>query len=175
MSLKNGLNTNKLKKIILITVIIILILILAFVAFLKIMTNSSKPSGKFEGTWEGGLVIKELDNDATGYYKDFDKPLEVIIDIDEQSAAYGHIRIRTKEAEVIDDMVFPCIFKDGVLLVEDEELVLSAKTLVDHGTAYMDAEFLVKKLKSGIVIKGIISSQKIFGKPNVFEYTEDRE
>ena len=111
----------------------LLIIILPFFA-LAVLTliisisliNSFKPKGFFEGQWKGGIR-------AEG-----GSPVEIILDINEQSAGYGHLRIRTDSTLPFNDEIYPCLFEKKTVLVNSNDFSFSGTRSVDHGIAYLD-------------------------------------
>jgi hypothetical protein len=145
-------------------------MILAAIAVLGvILVGNSRPSGHFEGHWEGGFVIKS--DSGNRYEALINTPLSVTIDINEQSSGYGHIRLRTREGIPFEDMILPCRFTDGGLFVETETVSLTGTRTTEHGTPLFDAVYTIRDSDTheNPTISGEISCRMITSQPELFK------
>ncbi len=162
---------NKKVKLILILATVIIIPVFIFASVAAYLVLSFKPSGTFEGMWQGGMRINEVKDDSGGFYDDIkSKNIGLIVDVDEQSKGYGHIRLRTEEGKPLGDVFFPCVFKNGLLEVDDEELEMKAKIITDHGRAYLEGDFVLKQLNGETTIRGTFSAEKTASEANIFDF-----
>lgn len=168
------IKNNKKAKVIIVFAAVIVVAVLMVGLFAAHLVFSFVPSEEFEGMWQGGINIKEVEKDASGYYDDIkNKNIGLIVDIDEQSKGYGHIRLRTEGGKPLGDELFPCVFKNGMIEVNNEELETKLKILVDHGRTYLDGDFVLKKLHEGAIIRGSISVEKMASGANIFDFGID--
>lgn len=111
-----------------------------------ILFFGSCTAGQYKGHWIGEFIITETESDNNNKYISLaGQPLAVTVDIDEPSAGAGHIRLRIREGIPFNDMIVPCCFRNGKLIVETETVILTGKRSYSEGTPRFTAKFRIRE------------------------------
>ena len=98
--------------------IVVLVVFLGIIFLISVyIVKSFVPSNEFEGVWlntkntgSGEIILTDT------YYED------LIINIDEQSKSYGHIRIYFENEIVSIDTVYPILIKKNMIEIDDDDI-----------------------------------------------------
>ncbi|MFA5480212.1 MAG: hypothetical protein WC002_06310 [Candidatus Muiribacteriota bacterium] len=129
-----------------------------------------KPADMFQGTWQGGLRITEIINDNDNFYSPhFKSNIEIILEIREQSATYGHIRLIPDSPFILlSEETFNCKINNNILLLESEFVNLKLQTHLEEsgpnklaGKTYIGGSFEYKT-EDNVTLIGTIGAERIF-------------